>query len=310
LVKMRKRLQGLAVVLAFLFVFGSENVSAADVPANVDPAAYQAALEAQRIATENYYAMLAAQNATAAVAAQQAQYDQNMAAGQTAVSEEVVANLTEEATQVLPTDPVSQWFSDAGFVGNSISVGLSYYIKRQGAGYLGSPKMMVKGSYSFMNDSKGNANYRISYDGYNGAAKDVIAKSGVKKVFINMGTNDLWEGPQKAYKRYIDYIQGIQQANPGIKVFIEATTPVYAGHENNHLSNKNVDMFNQLIKGYCDLHPDMYYVDINTPLKDENGCLMKGLSTDSNVHLTNAAYKIWTDTLISYVRNGISAGTL
>lgn len=204
---------------------------------------------------------------------------------------------------------LNAWFSDAGFVGNSIGVGLASYIKRQGDGYLGNPKLMVKGSYSFLNDGKSNPKYRIDYAGFNGPAREVVAKSGVKKVFINMGTNDLWEAPSKAYQRYVDYIQGIQKSSPGILVFIEATTGVAPGHENRGLSNKNVNELNSLIKNYCAGQKNVYYIDINSPMM-ENGALKTSLSSDKDVHLTNSAYKIWMNTVIRYVDNKLSNGTL
>lgn len=221
----------------------------------------------------------------------------------------VPADKTYLVNQSCTDEQLNAWFSDAGFVGNSIGVGLASYIKRQGEGYLGGPTMMVKGSYSFLNDGKSNPKYRIEFGGFNGPARDVVARSGVKKVFINMGTNDLWEAPAKAYQRYVDYIQGIKNSSPGILIFIEATTAVCPGHEGRGLSNKNVDELNSMIRSYCANNKNMYYIDINSVMK-ENGALKTSLSSDRDVHLTNSAYKIWMDTVVRYVDNKLSSGAL
>ena len=124
-----------------------------------------------------------------------------------------------------------------------------------------------------------------------------------------MGTNDLWEAPSKAYQRYVDYIQGIKQSSSGIIVFVEATTAVTPGHESRGLSNKNVDELNSMIKNYCAGQKDVYYIDINSPMK-ENGALKTSLSSDKDVHLTNTAYKIWMNTVIRFVDNKLKAGVL
>ena len=54
------------------------------------------------------------------------------------------------------------WFSDAGFIGNSIGVGQKMYFDSQGKGYLGNPVMMVRGCYSFANDASSSNEYKIT----------------------------------------------------------------------------------------------------------------------------------------------------
>ena len=205
-------------------------------------------------------------------------------------------------SQIIADQAVCSWFADAGFVGNSVSVGFAQVARKQYASYFGKSPMMAKESYSFMNDAKGNEKYRVSYGGYNGPAKDVIARTGIRKVFINMGTNDLWEGADKAYARYVDYIQGIRAANPGIVFFIEATTPVMTGHEKGGLNNKNVDAFNAKMRAYCAANPDAFYIDINTPMKDSTGGLNPAYCSDKFVHINAAGYKVWINTVVSYVK--------
>lgn len=207
----------------------------------------------------------------------------------------------EEQMKALRDAQLSAWFADAGFVGNSVSVGLKSYFKTQGEGYLGGAKVLAKGSYSFLNDGKNNPKFRINYGDVNGPAKDVIKAAGVKKVFINMGTNDLWVTPESAYKSYVDYIAGIRGANPGILFFIESTTPVGKTKDKGKLCNKNVDELNARMKALCDVNPDMFYIDINTPLRDETGGLRDSYSSDKFVHLNMAGYKVWMNTVEDYV---------
>lgn len=272
--------------------------------------AQQAAL-AQAQAQQAALAQAQAQQATLA----QTQAQQEALAAAKAQQEAIAAAQAQQAalaqatnrngmtpSQLLADQAASAWFADAGFVGNSVSVGFASIAKKQYATYFGKSPMMAKESYSFMNDAKGNPKYRVSFNGYSGQAKDVIAKTGIRKVFINMGTNDLWEGPDKAYARYVEYIQGIRATNPGILIFIEATTPVMSGNEKGGLTNKNVDSLNAKMRAYCASSPDLFYIDINTPMKDSTGGLNPAYCSDKFVHINSAGYKVWVNTVISYVK--------
>ena len=229
--------------------------------------------------------------------------------GQQLTAEQIAAIEAQKAAQAavleqmkaLKATQLNAWFADAGFVGNSVSVGLKTYFKSQGADYLGGAKVMAKESYSFANDGKTNQKFRISYGNVNAPAKDVIKAAGINKVFISMGTNDLWNGAESAYKSYIDYIAGIRGANPGILFFIEATTPVGKSKEKGGLNNKNVDELNSKMRAFCDANPDMFFIDINTPLKDANGGLNSAYSSDKFVHINMAGYKVWMNTVEDYV---------
>ena len=209
----------------------------------------------------------------------------------------IVENLVEQEHELLRL-----WFSDAAFVGNSTSVGLTTFFGKKENAYLGNPKVLAVTSYSFKNDNGTKEKYRLSYNDFNGKAKDVIAASGAKKVFINMGTNDLWGGPDKAYDEYVAYIDGIREANPGILIIIESTTPVYTGSEKDGLNNENIDILNQKMQALCEVNPDMLYIDISTALKDETGGMKAEYSSDKFVHLTNAGYKVWIDQVITAIK--------
>lgn len=194
----------------------------------------------------------------------------------------------------------NSWFSDSGFIGSSIGVGQKMYFDSQGRGYLGNPTMLVRGCYSFMNDSGRSTKYQITYRGTPYKARTAVKKSGVKKVFINMGMNDLWESPEGVYKRYVSYLSGIKKDSPGIIIFIESTTPVASGNEKNQLSNRNVNKLNAMMKKYCDSRKDMYYIDVNSCLKGADGCLKRNYSSDGYVHLSMSGYGEWMKTLCDY----------
>ena len=192
------------------------------------------------------------------------------------------------------------WFSNAGFIGNSIGVGQRMYFDAQGKGYLGNPVMMVRGCYSFANEESRSDEYKITYQGKPYKASTAVKLSGVKRLFINMGTNDLWESVENVHQRYVSYLKEIRKDNPDVVIFIESTTSVASGHEGGGLSNARVDQLNQLMKDYCASESDLYYIDVNSCLKGSDGCLKASYTSDQYVHLTMDAYEQWMNQLCAY----------
>ncbi len=197
-------------------------------------------------------------------------------------------------------DPVDAFLADSAFVGNSISVGLTMYNDYKGKEPLGDAIMLTRQSYSFYNDSKGSTNFLPRLNGVPMQAKDAISKCGADNVFICMGTNDLVgsSGAENAYKNYRRYLTEILRENPDITIFIESCTPSRPG---SNVINSKVLAFNSYMKEYCDVFPNMYYIDIASPLSDGEGFLQSGYASDGSVHLTNSAYSIWAETVRNFI---------
>ena len=215
---------------------------------------------------------------------------------------------TEKAAPVITQAQVDKFIGESGFIGSSIGVGQQMYFDAQGYSFLGHPTMMVRGCYAFHNDGGANGSqYQIGVGGYTGPARYVVQRSGVKRVFINMGTNDMVGSAEYVYGNYVDYISGIRATNPNVPIYIEAMTPVYAGGERGNLNNANVNALNSMLKAYCKKQSDMYFIDINTPLKAGTGALPAAYSSDNYVHLTFAAYAVWTNTVVDFVKKQMIA---
>lgn len=192
------------------------------------------------------------------------------------------------------------FYKRSAFVGSSIGLGQKYYFNRQGKNYLGSPKMLVKGCYSFYNDKHRVSKWMITYKGKNMQAREAIKAAKVKRVFISMGTNDFVGDANKVYKDYVDYLKGIRKMNPTVVIFIESTTSVSAARQGKYLNSRNIAKLNKLMAEYCKKNKDMYFIDVSSKLNDKNGHLKRKYASDNYVHLTDSAYKIWTNQMIKY----------
>ena len=194
------------------------------------------------------------------------------------------------------------YLGKSGFIGSSIGVGQKMYFDSKGKGFLGNPVMLVRGCYSFYNDQTSNTPYMIHYKGTAMKAKDAVKKSGIKRVFICMGTNDMYRTASATFEAYKDYIKGIQKKNPKVVIFIEAMPPVRRSTSSGSgLNNHNINLLNQKLAAYCKKQKDMYYIDINSVLKDKDGRLKASYCSDNYCHITFEGYAVWTNVLCDYV---------
>ena len=230
--------------------------------------------------------------------------DDKEAAEDNIEAEETETDAETEETE--ETDPVDEFLAQSAFVGNSVGDGLTMYNNYKDKAPLGNAVMLTRGSYSFNNDKTSNTQYLPQLNGVPMRAKDAIKKSGARYAFICMGTNDLVgnSGAERAYENYQDYIAQIREENPDIIIFIESCTPSRPG---SNVNNAKIMTFNSYMKDYCDENEDIYYIDIASPMSDEEGFLISGYASDGSVHLSNKAYSVWADTVRAYISDYIEA---
>ena len=203
-------------------------------------------------------------------------------------------------------DPVDAFLAQSAFIGNSVGEGLTMYNNANKKVPLGNAVMLTRVSYSFYADANSMSKFLPKLNGVAMRAKDAIKQSGARYAFICMGTNDLVGSstPESAFAKYQQYLAGIMAENPTVVVFVESCTPTRPG---SNVNNDKVTAFNAYAQAYCDSFPNMFYVDIATPLKGPDGYLSASLTSDGSVHLTNKAYAIWANTIRAYITNLMSA---
>ncbi|MCR5637833.1 MAG: hypothetical protein K6F97_03230 [Lachnospiraceae bacterium] len=207
---------------------------------------------------------------------------------------------------------VNEYIGESAFIGSSIGIGQRMYFNRQGKGFLGNPTMLVVGCYSFYNDTRTSG--QITYTAPDGTevtdmAKNLIKLSGVKRVFVNMGTNDIYMGAKKTSEKYKEYLKGIREENPEVVIFVEsmtyATKSTYTNGKK-YFSDASVDEYNSIMEQYCQENKDMYYIDVTSQMKAAEGGLAAKYCSDGYVHISFEGYRVWTDKLVSYVENLIN----
>ena len=210
-------------------------------------------------------------------------------------------------TAGISDDAVTAYFSDAAFIGNSVTAGFPMYFSANGRGLLGDVQVYARVSYSFLTDQNSMSGYMLQYNDVEMQAASLISMAGIQKVFICMGTNDL-VGTEASvvFDRYVNYINGIISANPGIRVFIVSTPPRCDSDQTPNLSNDKIDELNELMSTYCSQN-GLDFIDINTALKNNTDALYSGYTSDGYVHMNNTGYGVWANQVTSYVRSMLAA---
>lgn len=215
--------------------------------------------------------------------------------------------VTEEPTEEEIEHPVSaSWFDDAVFVGDSITLKLSYYCENN-PDALGKAEFFCAGSLGYnsalweIDDPNAVHPY---YRGEIQLTENCAELTGAEKVFIMLGMNDIGlygvDGAGDACKQLVDRILS---HTPDVKIYLQSTTPILTGFEVGDLNNANIDKFNVWLKQFCEDN-GYKYLDINSVMRDDNGYLRDDYCSDPTamgIHFTDAACALWVDYLKNHV---------
>ncbi|MBR1741890.1 MAG: hypothetical protein IJ733_08475, partial [Lachnospiraceae bacterium] len=215
------------------------------------------------------------------------------------LKQEPIRTAKAASYQVTQTE-INHFFGQSAIIGNSVGLGLKHFFDTTKKGDLGNPTMLVQGSYSFLADFNRNKQFMIHYKGRAMKAKDAVKVSKAKHVFINMGVNDFNTSKDKIFTNYKKYINEIKGTNPNVDFYILATTPTWKAK--GRINNKEINKLNKKMKAYAAGHKDIYYIDINTPLRGADGKLKESYVSDGFLHLRMNAYEIWTKHMVNFVK--------
>ncbi len=214
-------------------------------------------------------------------------------------TEAVTEPETEEETTEDAAEKIATYFNDAVFIGDSVSMALRNRCESTdrlpGASFLTRP--------SYGTGHAVNGTMYLTYQGSEMAPEDAVKEIGAKKVFMMFGMNDLnIYGLEGTIDNWRTLTQRIREKNPDVEIFVQSMTPVMAGSESGKLNNPTIDEYNEMLKEFA-LEESLGYIDIATPLKNEDNSLNREYSFDNYVHLNDAGIDNWIETLESFVEN-------
>lgn len=246
---------------------------------------------------------------------------QSVAAKDDAPAAPAMSALVEEPANEPVSAPVSEpaeaagthttvdaaWFNDAAFVGDSVTLKLSYYAAATGA--LGNAQFFASGSLgsaSAMWDINEPLAVHPSYQGQTMLTEDCVAASGASKLFIMLGMNDIAvHGIEDSVQNLQTLLERILAKCPGIAIYVQSMTPMTAASNltGDILNPDGIKQYNELLRQLCQ-NKGWNYVDVASVMYDEEGQYLRtdycSDPDDMGVHFTEAGCQAWIDYLCSH----------
>ncbi len=222
----------------------------------------------------------------------------------TSVKEDVTipAGLVGECA---PVD--ASYFDNAAFVGDSVSLKLSYYAAATGA--LGNAQFFTAGSLGSANSlwEVSEESVHPSYQGTKMLVEDCIANSGAEVVYIMLGMNDIGlYGIDDSVKNYKTLVDRILEKSPNVQIVVQSMTPMTDTSEilGESLNNENIKVYNEKLKELC-TQQSWAFVDVASVMYDADGVnLNRDFCSDPDglgVHFTEAGCDKWVEYLCTHV---------
>jgi lysophospholipase L1-like esterase len=190
----------------------------------------------------------------------------------------------------------SAFFDDAVFVGDSVTLKLSYYAASSGK--LGKAQFLTRGSYSVAHAVMDTM--LLTYQGKDMAIEEAIKATGAKKVFLMMGMNDIGlYGIDATISNWGKMIERIRSNCPDVTVYIQSMTPIWTGGEKGDLNNTNMDLYNSKLKTFA-AENDIEFIDVAPYMKDSTGGIATRYCSDQYVHVTDLGAAAWIRVLKAY----------
>lgn len=208
--------------------------------------------------------------------------------------------------------PEAAFFNDAVFVGDSVTNQIRRHrtsMRNEGIEIFGTARFLSAGAYSLYLAGFDRAladQPALLYRGNYVSLAQGLKAMEAKQVYILLGlADDPGYNTQRDVQRYTKVVTRIREALPDIQIMALSLTPITKQGESTKTTQKGIDLFNQRLMLLCE-ELDMTYVDIATPLKNDQGYLPGTYSNDKKVHLNETGLTILTATLHQFARDQLA----
>ena len=192
--------------------------------------------------------------------------------------------------------PVSEeYFDDVLFIGDSRTDGLFYWGDlEEHSDFFARNSLSVftalKKKTLFHSATEGDSKMKL---------EEVLEAKQYGKIYVSLGVNELGvSNIPKYYDTYKELLVRIRELQPEALIYIQGIMHVTkkTAQSSPFTNNTNIVERNQAISTFANGR-DIFYLDMNELICDEEGNLRSDLSGDG-VHLKASAYSIWRDYLL------------
>lgn len=187
------------------------------------------------------------------------------------------------------------YFSDALFIGDSRTVGLCEYGSLKGnAAFLAKESVNV---YNVLDQE-------LRYTDHDGETRDayveeILSENKYGKVYVALGVNELGIGTTYMYyEKYREILSMIREYQPDALIYIQGIMHVsYDKSSTDSCRNNTVIAQRNMAISTLANGRDIFYIDMNPYVCDEDGDLYEDMSGDG-IHLKASAYEYWDRSLM------------
>ena len=199
----------------------------------------------------------------------------------------------DDSSESEPDKPASTSpsdFSDACFIGDSRTVGLSYNSGKPLATFYCATGLNVSSALDEANIELDNGNM--------GNVIDALGQRKFGRIFINFGINEVgWPYVDSFQAEYEELINAVKAAQPDAKIYVESIIPVTASKDAQGMpfTNENIALFNTAVKAAAD-KCGVNYIDVSPAVVDASGCLPEEAASDG-IHMVKDYLVKWIEFL-------------
>lgn len=197
----------------------------------------------------------------------------------------------------------SSYFDDAAFIGDSVSLKLSYYAAATGD--LGNAQFFASGSLGSANSlwDISDESVHPTYQGEKMLVEDCISNSGAQKVYVMLGMNDLGlYGLEDTLVNFETLMDKILQKCPDVKIIVQSMTPMTETSYiiGDSLNNDGIKEYNRRLCELCE-ERGWYFIDVASVMYDASGSELNrdycSDPDDMGVHFTESGCDAWIEYL-------------
>lgn len=215
-----------------------------------------------------------------------------------------------EDTQSIPTKPIEEentiinpvpaserlsetYFGKCAFVGDSISVGLGDY-----------QLVPIKNVFAEVGMNIEKINTETMNTAYGEmTVLDALKTAKPENIYIMLGSNGIsWLSISDMLQYYSQFVDNVRKELPDSKIYILSIPPVTAEREtaeNEPINNLDIDKYNSELLKMAD-EKKIYYVDINTALKGNDGKFPSEMAEKDGMHFVKTTYSVMLDYILSH----------
>ena len=191
-----------------------------------------------------------------------------------------------------------EYFEDAVFLGDSRVVGLALYSGMETCTFYAKTSLTI---YKLMDSSADTEPITT--------IREALMTNEFKKIYIQVGINELGTGDLEYFiTQYQSVIDEIRLLQPDAIIYINSILHVTEARDKqgDYINNQVIDERNEALSQLAN-DVDVFYIDVNPVLDDDEGNLRQDLSWD-NVHLTANSYPMWYEFLKDHAIDLVGMG--